>query len=55
MKKILAIVLALALIVTAFASCTPKKPATDDPGATAAPGSETADGSTPLVVGYSNF
>ncbi len=55
MKKILAIVLALALFVTAFASCSPKKPSSDEPGTTAAPGLETEDGSTPLVVGYSNF
>jgi len=39
MKKILAIVLALALIVTVFAACGTKKPNNDKP----------------LVVGYSNF
>ena len=56
MKKILAILLALAMFATVFAGCNTKKPSTDDPGATAAPGSETTeDGSTPLVVGYSNF
>ena len=52
MKKVLALLLALAMVLTVFAACS-KKPgdATD----TDATNTDVSDNSKPLVVGYSNF
>ncbi len=53
MKKVLALMLALVMVLTVFAACS-KKPG-DATGTDATSTDVVSDGSKPLVVGYSNF
>ena len=53
MKKVLALLLALAMVLTVFAACS-KKPG-NATGTDATDTDVVSDGSKPLVVGYSNF
>jgi peptide/nickel transport system substrate-binding protein len=53
LKKVIALVLALAMVACVFAACA-KKPGTDNTTDPANPSSDTTE-AKPLVVGYSNF
>ena len=57
MKKVLALLLALCMVLTVFAACSKKPAGNDNPAATGTDASDTdtSDGSKPLMVGYSNF
>ena len=53
MKKVLALLLALAMVLTVFAACSKKPGTATDTDATGT--DVVSDNTKPLVVGYSNF